>query len=114
MPISAGVRPASFITYAPSFSAYSLSPDFVDAPLSTTALWNSPFADGIAVSVHTFAPPPDCPMIVTFAGSPPNRAMLSRTHSRAATMSSMPTLPDAANGSPPTPARLVNPSWPRR
>ena len=63
------------------------------APLRTTALWKRPFAEGIAVRVHTLAPPPDCPMIVTLPGSPPNAAMLSRTHSRAATMSSMPTLP---------------------
>jgi hypothetical protein len=76
-----------------------------EAPLSTTALWKRPFAAGMAASVHTFAPPPDWPMIVTLPGSPPKAAMLSRTHSRAATMSSMPALPDAANFSPPTPER---------
>ena len=48
----------------------------------------------------TLLPPPDSPKIVTFAGSPPNFAMLSRTHSSAATMSSMPTLPESANSSP--------------
>ena len=47
-------------------------------------------ADGIAVSVHTFAPPPDWPMMVTFPGSPPKLAMLSRTHARAASWSSRP------------------------
>jgi hypothetical protein len=54
------------------------------------ARWNSPFAAGIAISVATFRPPPDCPKIVTRFGSPPNRSMLSRTHSSAATMSSIP------------------------
>ena len=65
-----------------------LSPARTEAPLSTTALWNRPLAEGIAESTHTFAPPPDWPMIVTFPGSPPKLAMLSRTHSSAATMSS--------------------------
>jgi hypothetical protein len=82
-----------------------LSPIFSAAPLSTTALWKRPLAEGIAVSVHTFAPPPDWPMIVTLPGSPPKPAMLSRTHSSAATMSSIPTLPEAAYFAPPTPAR---------
>ena len=61
------------------------------APLSMIARWNSPFALGIAISVATLRPPPDCPKIVTRFGSPPKRSMLSRTHSSAATMSSMPT-----------------------
>jgi hypothetical protein len=39
-------------------------------------------------------------------GSPPKFAMLSRTHSSAATMSNMPTLPESTNSSPPMPARL--------
>ena len=56
------------------------------------ARWKSPLADGIAISVLTFPAPPDWPKIVTLFGSPPNAAMLSRTHSSAATMSSMPTL----------------------
>ena len=42
----------------------------------------------------TFPPPPDWPKMVTLPGSPPNAAMLSRTHSSAATISSMPTLLD--------------------
>jgi hypothetical protein len=63
-------------------------------------LWNSPLALGIASSVQTFAPPPDWPMIVTLPGSPPKAATLSRTHSSAATMSSMPTLPELAKRSP--------------
>ena len=56
--------------------------------LMMIARWNSPFAAGNAVSIAVFPPPPDCPKIVTFRGSPPNRATLSRTHSRAATRSS--------------------------
>ena len=44
-----------------------------------------------------FPPPPDGPKIVTFAESPPNCAMLSRTHCSDALMPSMPTLPESAN-----------------
>ena len=54
---------------------------------------------------ETLAPPPDWPKIVTFAGSPPKLEMLSRTHSSAATMSSMPTLLEFANCAPPRSAR---------
>ena len=39
---------------------------------------------GVASSVPTLMPPADSPKIVTFPGSPPNAAMLSRTHSSAA------------------------------
>ena len=42
-------------------------------------------------------PPADSPKIVTSSGSPPNAAMLSRTHSSAATWSRMPALPEPAN-----------------
>jgi hypothetical protein len=63
-------------------------------------------------------PPPDSPKIVTFDGSPPNGPMLSRTHSSAATMSSIPTLPELANSSasadtsrkPSTPSRWFTPT----
>ena len=44
------------------------------------ARWNSPLAEGIASSVATLRPPPDWPKMVTVFGSPPNWAMLSRTH----------------------------------
>ena len=84
------------------------------APLSMTARWKSPLADGMVSSVDTFRPPPDCPKIITVPGSPPNSAMLSRTHSSARTMSSMPTSPDAANSDPPTDARFEKPSTLRR
>ena len=56
-------------------------------------MWKRPLAAGIAVSAQTFAPPPLWPMIVTLPGSPPKPTMLSRTHSSAATQSSIPTLP---------------------
>ena len=69
-------------------------------PLCTAARWNSPLAAGIASSVLTFAPPPDCPKMVTLPGSPPKLPMLSRTQSRAATMSSIPTLAEEAYRSP--------------
>ena len=62
-------------------------------PLSTMALENSPFAEGIAIRVDTLPPPPLWPKMVTFAGSPPKLAMLSRTHSSALTMSIIPRLP---------------------
>ncbi len=52
------------------------------------------------ISTLTLPPPPDCPKMVTTPGSPPNAAMLSRTHSRAATMSSMPTFAEPAYLSP--------------
>src|ERR1700747_3088111 len=48
----------------------------------------------------TFAPPPDSPKIVTLPASPPKAAILSRTHSSAATMSSIPAFPDAATSQP--------------
>ena len=63
----------------------------MNEPLSATALWKSPFADGIAINVVTLPPPPDWPKIVTLPESPPKPAMLSRTHSSDATRSSTPT-----------------------
>jgi hypothetical protein len=54
------------------------------------ALSNSPSAAGDVISALTDMPPADCPKIVTLSGSPPNSAMLSRIHSRAATWSSSP------------------------
>ncbi len=83
-------------------------------PLCTMARWNNPFAEGIASSVLTFPPPPDWPKIVTLFGSPPKFAMLSRTHSSAATASSIPALLACANFSPPRSARYRNPKELRR
>ena len=54
------------------------------------AWWNSPFVNGDAISAITDAAPADCPPIVTFAGSPPNAAMLAWTHVNAAIWSSRP------------------------
>ena len=60
------------------------------------ARWNSGWAAGMASSREIFRAPPDWPTSVTLPGSPPKAAILSLTHSRAATMSSWPTLPEAA------------------
>ena len=54
-------------------------------PDCTMAWWNRPCAAGNASRVPTLIPPADSPKIVTRPGSPPNAAMLSRTHSRAST-----------------------------
>src|SRR5450756_2184170 len=51
---------------------------------------NSGWARGDARSDMTAEPPADCPAIVTCDGSPPNAAMLSRTHSRPRIMSRSP------------------------
>ena len=59
-----------------------------------------PFATGIAIITLTFLPPPDSPKIVTLPGSPPKVSMLSRTHSRASTASSIPLMPEAAYSAP--------------
>ena len=64
-------------------------------PLIAMARWKSPLAAGMPKSVLTLLPPPDCPNTVTLFGSPPKFEMLSRIHSSAATMSSMPALPSA-------------------
>src|SRR3546814_8444796 len=50
----------------------------------------------IPIKVPTLEPPPDCPKIITFSGSPPKFEMLSRTHSNAATRSSIQTFPELA------------------
>ncbi len=75
----------------------------IAAPLSATARWNSPAAPGMPIRQETFPAPPDSPKIVTFWGSPPKTEMFWRTHSRAATQSSMPTLalPSKAGFRPP-------------
>src|ERR1700683_45117 len=70
--------------------ASAMVPSRTAAPLSIIPLWNNPLADGMADKALTFAPPPDCPKMVTLLGSPPNWAMLSFTQCSAWTMSSMP------------------------
>jgi len=49
-----------------------------------------PCAAGEESSAMTAVPPADCPAIVMRDGSPPNAAMLSRTHSRPRTQSRTP------------------------
>ena len=75
------------------------------------ARWKSPLAAGMAISVVTLPPPPDCPNTVTLAGLPPKAAMFSFTHVSAATMSSMPALLARLHFSPaPSPARCRKPN----
>jgi hypothetical protein len=56
-------------------------------PLIPTAFWMRPRASGLTWSRPTAIEPNDCPITVTFAGSPPKLAMLRLIHWRAATMS---------------------------
>jgi hypothetical protein len=65
-----------------------------EAP-SMAGLHDSPAAAGMDISAATFIEPADWPKIVTFRGSPPNSAMLWRTHSRASTRSSIPAFAEA-------------------
>ena len=60
--------------------------------LSTVPLWamafeKSPFARGEVIMKPTLKPPADWPKIVTWAGSPPKRAMLAFTQFSAAVLS---------------------------
>ena len=50
--------------------------------------------------IRTFAPPPECPTIVTFPGSPPKPAMFCLIQRSASTRSSMPLVPVLAYRSP--------------
>jgi len=59
------------------------------------ALWKSPFGRWHGEQRTDLGAAADSPNIVTLPGSPPKRAMLSRTHSSAAIKSSCPTLPVA-------------------
>ena len=77
-------------------AAPSRSPAVSREPLSMIARWKSPLALGVASSALILAPPPDSPKMVTLPGSPPKRAMLSRTQRSEATRSSCPTLPESA------------------
>jgi len=76
-------------------------------PLWVIARWNSPCARGIDSSAETLIAPALSPNTVTWPGSPPNEAMLSRTHSSAATWSSSPRLAT-------TPSSAAKPSTPKR
>ena len=98
-------RPSSPVTSAASCGSAAAWAE----PLCAMTPPNRPRARGMPSSVVTLMPPADSPKIVTLAGSPPNAAMLSRTHSSAATWSSSPRLAGAgASGSrakPSTPSR---------
>ena len=82
---SAPVTPSAIATRTPVACAESerASP-LVPVPLSRIARWKSPLASGEPISAPTLMPPADSPKIVTRDGSPPKRAMLSRTHCSAA------------------------------
>ena len=86
----------------------------LQAPLCGIAFWNSPRALGRPSSVPTLMPPADSPKMVTFSGSPPKAAMFSRTHSSAATWSSMPSLPVDGMRPPVSSRRRRKPSAPSR
>ena len=75
--------------------------------LCTIARLNRPLARGIASREAAQPAPADSPKTVTWPGSPPKAAMLSRTHSRAATWSRSPRLAGA-------PAITAKPSIPTR
>ena len=63
-------------------SAASSGEKNVPGTLCAIARRNSPAARGMASSAATDPPPADSPNTVTRSGSPPNAAMLSRTHSQ--------------------------------
>ena len=77
------------------------------APESAHTAWKRCCAAGMPSRVSTAPPPADWPAIVTLDGSPPNAAMLSRTHSRAAIQSRTPRFDGA-------PWMCPKPSKPRR
>ncbi len=66
--------------------------------LSAMARWNRPPAWGTSITDMTAPAPADSPKIVTRLGSPPKVAMLSRTHSSAATMESGPKSVETLHG----------------
>ena len=100
-------RSPSSAAQAAAMSAASSGEKNVPGTLCATARRKSPAARGIASSAATDPPPADSPKTVTRSGSPPKAAMLSRTHSRAATWSSRPRLAGAPSicAKPSTPTR---------
>jgi len=62
-------------------------------PLIPITRWNSPFASGLACRSLIDIEPADCPISVTFPGSPPNAAMFFCTQWSAATWSRNPQFP---------------------
>jgi hypothetical protein len=76
-------------------------------PLMQIAPRNKPRAAGTPSKVPHAPPPADWPAIVTFAGSPPNAAMFSCTHSSARTQSRTARFVGAPGTSrkPPAPSR---------
>ena len=95
--------PSSLVTMAASAGSAAAWTE----PLCEIALANRPRARGSDSSVVTLIAPADSPKMVTLPGSPPNAAMLSRTHSSAAIWSSSPRLAGTSGSS-------ANPSTPSR
>ena len=106
--------PVSAITVRAISVAFSRLCTNEPLPDCTIAWWNSPCAAGRPSSVATLMPPADSPKIVTRSGSPPNAAMLSRTHSSASTWSRIPAFPEPATSSPKRSSRCRNPNAPSR
>jgi hypothetical protein len=102
-PARSGVTPSRAASSAVASLALS-SGMSVGTPEIDTAAEKRPRALGNASSVITAPPPADWPAMVTRAGSPPNAAMLSRTHSRAGSQSRMPRF-GTASGSQPNPSK---------
>ena len=90
---SPGPTPASARNFCATTVARSGSWTCAPAPLWGMARLEQARAAGAARSTPTLIAPADSPKIVTWSGSPPNAAMLSRTHSSAAIWSRMPALP---------------------
>ena len=65
-------------------------------PLMQMSPRNNPAAAGTPGSAAQAPPPADWPATVTLAGSPPNAAMFSCTHSKARIQSSTPRLTGAS------------------
>ena len=85
----AAAHPQAATTSAPNACASALLMA-TQAPLCISAEENSPAASGEASSMQVSRAPADSPNTSTLAGSPPNDAMLDRTHSNAATWSRIP------------------------
>jgi hypothetical protein len=83
-------------------------------PLSMIPPLNRPRASGDVISAQIGQPPADSPAIVTRPGSPPNAAMLRRTHRSAASWSSRPKLPVAVSREVPSPGTSRDPNTPSR
>lgn len=82
--VASSVQPTACARSAPCCSDWaSVGRSALHGPLSEIARWNSPWLPEEVRCAHTLTPPADSPKMVTFFGSPPKAATLSRTHSSA-------------------------------